>query len=259
MPAFPILSLDMSRWLQLALLMSLRMAPVIAFAQPFTLVRVPARFRLVMVMGLSACLAAAIPPASYSFIPELGPLVVAAASELALGGVIVLVFELTFAALAMVGRTIDIQSGLGLAVLVDPATRAQMPLVGTLFFYGAGALFFSANGHLELLRILAHSFNSVPVGGWRLPGTIDHVAAFISLVFLTAFGVGALIIGVLFALDLAIAVLSRTVPQMNALMIGFQVKTAVLLLMLPVVFGYGGALMARLIRITLDAVPELIG
>jgi len=249
----------LAHWVQAALLVSLRIAPVMTFAQPFSLIRLPARFRLLLALSLSGALAGWARPMPDALRSNAGALLVAAASELALGLLIVLVFELTFAALAMVGRTIDIQSGLGIAVLVDPSTRAQAPLVGTLFAYATGALFFAANGHLELLHILAASLDAVPVGAWQMPGSIAHLAAFASAIFVAGFEAGALVIVTLFALDLAVAVMSRTVPQMNALVIGFQVKTLTLLLLLPMLFGLGGALMARLMRMMLEALPELIG
>jgi len=62
----------------------------------------------------------------------------------------------------------------------------------------------------------------------------------------------------LFAADLAIAMLSRTVPQMNVLILGFQVKTILLLLVLPLTFGTAGALLARTTRITIESLPGLL-
>jgi flagellar biosynthesis protein FliR len=55
-----------------------------------------------------------------------------------------------------------------------------------------------------------------------------------------------------------IAFMSRTLPQMNMLVLGFQVKTIALLVTLPFVFAFSGSLFLRLVRLAIDATPDLI-
>lgn len=241
-----------------AFLLSLRIAPVFAFAPPFTLVRLPRTFRMLLSLGLAACLVGVHPTAAVLRDSSAGGLVVAALGELLLGTLFMAAFQLAYAALQVAGRTVDIQAGFGLSTLIDPTTRGAMPLVGTLFVYATGAIFFAMDGHGELLRILAASLDTVPLGLYQLPASPAPLIGFIGLVFLTAFGVAGGAMLALFLCDLAIAMLSRTVPQMNVLVLGFQVKTIVLLVALPITFGTAGALLARMSRITLEALPRLI-
>jgi flagellar biosynthetic protein FliR len=244
-------------WPLSALLLSLRIAPVFAFAPPFTLVRMPRTFRMLMSLGIAACLAAADPAATALADTGAGTLIVVAVRELLLGTIFLVAFQLAYAALQVAGRTIDIQAGFGLSLLLDPTTRGAMPLVGTLFVYATGAVFFAMDGHGELLRILAASLDAVPLGTHQLASPAPLIG-FAGLVFLTAFGVAGGSMLALWLCDLAIAMLSRTVPQMNVLILGFQVKTIVLLVTLPLTFGAAGALFARMSRITLEALPGLI-
>lgn len=255
----PALLPGLSQWLAASLLLALRIAPVLSFAPPFSLVRLPARFRLVFGLATAASLAAAIRAPGRPMPLDAGSLIAAGAHELLLGLVFLLAFQMAFAALHLAGRTIDIQAGLGIAVLIDPTTRAQTPLVGMLFAYAAAAVFFAVDGHLDLLRALSASIDAIPVGTWQMPGSLDRTLAFIAAAFLAAFGFAGAAIAALFAADLAIAMLSRTVPQMNALVLGFQVKTIALLLLLPVCLGLGGALLLRLIRLTIGALGEIAG
>lgn len=247
-------------WAFSAMLLSLRVAPVFAFAPPFTLVRMPMLFRMLMSLGLAACIVAANPAAAAltDAGAGAGAVLAIAVRELLLGMIFVVAFQFTFAALQVAGRAIDIQAGFGLSLLIDPATRGSVPLTGTLFVYAAAAIFFAADGHVELVRLLAASLDAVPLGAHQLAATPASLVAFISLTFLSAFGVAGGAMLALFLCDLAIAALSRTVPQMNVLVLGFQVKTIVLLLVLPVVFGMAGALLARMTRITLETLPGLI-
>ena len=91
-----------------------------------------------------------------------------------------------------------------------------------------------------------------------MPHSIERVTAFMSVTFVMAFGVAGGSILVLFLIDMSIAFLSRTVPQMNVLILGFQVKTIALLLVLPTSFGIGGVLLIRMMSMVLHAIPRLL-
>ena len=79
-----------------------------------------------------------------------------------------------------------------------------------------------------------------------------------SAVFIMAFGAAGLMMLVLFLIDLAIAFMSRTLPQMNVLLLGFQVKTIVLLLTLPIAIAFSAALFLRILRFALETAPMLV-
>lgn len=249
---------DLSAWIVSCLLVGLRITPVFAFAPPFSLVPIPRFVRVLFGLGLSICLVSAYPQATSLADTATSILLTAAARELMLGILFVLVFQLTFAALYLAGRTIDVQAGYGLSLIINPASQTQSPLIGTLFVYAAGAAFFALDGHVEFLRLIAASLDVVPLGAWSMPDSIDRITALMSVAFLTAFGVAGGAILCLFLTDVAIAILSRTVPQMNVLVLGFQVKTIVLLLVLPTSFGVGGALLTRMMATMLQALPRML-
>jgi flagellar biosynthetic protein FliR len=246
-------------WVFSSVLVSLRIAPVFALAPPFTFSQVPVMFRVLFGLGIAACLVASDPASTRLDDLEPGRLIAAGAGELMLGGIFVLAFQLMFAAIYVAGRTLDIQAGYGLALVIDPSSQAQTPMIGTLIAYGAAAVFFAMNGHAEVLGILRASLEAVPIGGGHLPATLGPLTSFISALFLAGFGVVGGAVLCLFLADLAIAMLSRTVPQMNVLILGLQVKSLLILLVLPITFGFAGALLARMARITLEAIPRLIG
>lgn len=245
-------------WVFSSLLLSLRISPVFALAPPFSLTRVPTLFRAFFGVAIGACVAAAYPEAAAVRDFSAGALMLTAARELMLGTVFVLAFQLMFGALYMAGRTIDIQAGYGLALLIDPSSQTQTPLVGTLFAYAAGAIFFAMDGHADLLRIIGASVEAIPLGSWTIPSSLGPLTAFISTVFLLSFGVAGGTILSLFMADLSIAALARTAPQMNALILGFQVKTLLLLTVLPITFGVAGAMLARMAAFTLESLPGLL-
>lgn len=240
------------------LLLSLRVSPVFALAPPFTFSQVPVVFRVLFGVGVSICLIGSDPTLATLTDVSPGHLVAAGARELTLGAIFVLTFQLMFAALYVAGRTLDIQAGFGLALVIDPSSQTETPLTGTLFAYGAAAVFFAMNGHIDLLRILRASLETIPLGMGEFPHSLGPLTSFISALFLAGFGVAGGAILCLFLADLAIAMLSRTVPQMNVLILGLQVKSLLILAVLPVSFGFAGAMLVRMARMTLEAAPRLV-
>lgn len=239
------------------LLVSLRIVPTFAFSPPFTLVRIPATVRVLLGIALAAWLVAGHPAQSWQADYQAHGLAMTAIGELFLGIALSLALQIAFAALLTAGRAIDIQAGFGLAVLIDPATRTQMPLIGTLFAYGAGAVFFATGGPADLLAIWSDSLERVPLGSAVIGGDIALLGTYMSSAFVIAFGLGGLVILTLFLADLAIAFMSRTLPQMNVMVLGFQVKAMATLAVLPVSIALSGALFVRLLRYALDTMPKL--
>jgi flagellar biosynthetic protein FliR len=214
--------------------------------------------RVLLGLGLAASMVGGDPELAMAGEPTPARLLSASFGELALGMTFVLALQLMFGALGVAGRILDIQAGFGLGGVINPATGQQAPLVGTLFTYAAGAVFFALNGHADLMIIVRASLEAIPLGSGIFHPSLAHLAAFMSVVFALAFGVAGGAILCLFLVDLTIAFLSRTVPQMNVLILSLQVKTLVLLLTLPLVLGSAGALLARMTAVTLQAIPGLM-
>lgn len=235
----------------------MRLVPLLGFTPPFTLTRLPRTIRALMSVGLAAAIAGGHPAAQLVGALDAANIIPAAAHELFIGLMLSVPLHLLYAAIYTAGRTIDIQAGYGLALLIDPTSQAQTPLIGTLFAYLAGVIFFAANGQEDILRIIVASLDIAPTGTFRAATTVSGVAAQATLMLSLAFGVVGGMVLTLFIIDMLIAVLARTVPQLNALVIGIQVKSFALLLVLPMTLGLGGALLARMVAITLEAMARL--
>lgn len=240
------------------LLTSLRIAPVLAFAPPFTLLRIPASIRLVVSLSLASFF---LPPTTGSVALTFGSetnLLTAAASELLIGLTIALPLQLVFGAMLFAGRAIDIQAGFALALLADPANTGQMPLIGTLFAYCAGAVFFASGGTGELMAIWAGSYILLPPGGAILAPDPQAMLALVASAFAIAVGLAGIVLLTLFMIDLTVAATSRTLPQVPVLLIGFQIKTIAVLVTVPLAISMSATIYLRLIRLALQAPDKFL-
>lgn len=240
------------------LAVSLRIMPTIAFTPPFTLLRVPVLIRVLFSLLLATWLVLTLPSATYDRLATADDIYPVVFGELILGIALALSLQVAFAALLMAGRAIDIQAGFGLALLIDPTSQTQTPLIGTVFAYAAGAVFFTMGGPLEMLAIWAASIEQMPLGAVALNLNLAALLAYISVAFFLALGLAGLSLLTLFLIDLTVAFMSRTLPQMNALLLGFQIKTIALLIVLPVSIAASGAVFLRLMRLAINSAADFV-
>lgn len=238
-----------------ALLTALRIGPALAFAAPFTLLRIPVTVRVLVAVALGLWLVAARPDLTSDRVAR-AALAGIVAGELLIGIAIALGLQVVFGAILWAGRTVDVQAGFGLAMLADPTTQNELPLVGTILAYTAAMMFFAMGAHYDLLALWVRSVEVMPLGSPLIRPDMIALGQFVGTAFVLAIGlVGATMLAI-FLVDLVIAFMSRTLPQMNVLLLGFQVKAIITLATLPISIAFGGALILRLIRSAIEAPPQ---
>jgi flagellar biosynthetic protein FliR len=129
-----------------------------------------------------------------------------------------------FAAFLLGGRIVDFQMGFGVAGLIDPATRTQAPLIGTILNLIAIMVFYTLDGHHYLLRGLAFSVEKIPPGAWLGDFDLAVVIAHFGAMFSFAIAIVAPVIFSILLLDVGLAVMARTMPQMNVFIVSLPLK-----------------------------------
>ena len=151
-----------------------------------------------------------------------------------------------FAAFMFGGRILDYQMGFGVAGLIDPATNAQSPLMGTVLSMTAVVFFFAINGHHMLIRGLVYSFEKIPPGLPLSELNLAAVVAQFGVVFLYGLAVVAPAVFALLLIDVGMAFGARTMPQINIFIVGMPIKIFVGLLMLTLSMNYLAPLFERI-------------
>jgi len=233
-------------WILTVLLVALRIAATLVLTPVFALGGMPARVRMLLVLALAVSLTSAlVVPASATAL-SLSGLLIAAMSELVFGGLLAFGLFTAFAAFQLAGRTIDLQVGFGVASLIDPATRTQAPLLGTFLNTLALAVFFAIDGHHMVIRGLAFSLAHLPPGTPLASIDAGAVVAQFGSMFIFALALAAPVLIVVFLVDIAMAVMARTMPQVNVFIVSLPLKILVGLLMLVVSVRFMGPLMERI-------------
>jgi flagellar biosynthetic protein FliR len=254
------------QWLTAVMLLSLRIGAMLTATPVFSAADLPIRARLLVVVGLSIalCSALGLAPdggARHDALQALADhplrLLRAACTELALGLVLSTAIHAAFAAFAVAGQLLDVQLGLGLSQVYDPASGSMAPVLSTAFTRVAVVVFFMADGHHALLRALAFSLERMPLGrSWSLEAVLPAMAGSLAGLFGLCIALAAPVIFCLLLTEMALGVLARNLPQVNMLVMGIPVKAIVGLVALCLWFGAIGGAMDRVYQglyRTLDA------
>jgi flagellar biosynthesis protein FliR len=228
-------------WLLTVMLVSIRLGVVVIMTPVFSLIGLPVKIRLLFVLALSATLVSGMEPGFAGLaIDSPGALALAAANEFLIGSLLSFGLLTGFAAFQFAGRIMDIQLGFGVAGLIDPTTRAPAPLLGTVLNMAAVLMFFAIGAHRLLLKGLAFSLQQIPPGSGLRGMPLDQVLAQFGAMFVFAALLAAPVMTVVLLVDIAMAVMARTMPQMNVFIIGLPLKILVGLVVLAISLGFLG-------------------
>ncbi len=139
-----------------------------------------------------------------------------------------------FNAIYVAGELVDMQIGFGMVNVIDPVSNIQVSITSTFYFIVCMLIFLLCNGHHILIRALFSSYNYIPLGQAIFgEGLQNRILEVFGGIFLVAFKVAAPILAAILITDVALGVLSKTVPQLNVFMVGMPLK---ILLGLAVMF-----------------------
>lgn len=213
-------------WAVTVLLLWARLGALLTLSPVAQAIKAPAVFWVLFTLALSGSLCAAL--GTRAPVPSsVGGLSVLVLCEGALGALMGLSLHAAFAALAMAGRLVDLQMGFGMATVLDPVTRANVPVMGVALTMLGMSVFFGVDGHHAVLRGIAQAAQSVPPGAlWRLPDA-SALARAMGAMFSMTVVVVAPALFMLLLIEIVLDVVSRVLPQMNVLFIGMPVKALV--------------------------------
>lgn len=152
------------------------------------------------------------------------------AGELAIGLALGLGVTLVFAGVQIGAQLVSQQAGLALGEVFNPMMEASGTEVSQLYFLVAMAVFLAVDGHHALVRALLDSFATIPPLGFRPDsGLVVLMVEVLTLSFVIAVRVAGPVMLALLLAFLALGFISRTVPQLNLLTIGFPLKVSMAL------------------------------
>ena len=248
---------DMNQYL-IFLLASCRTAGVIFFNPIFGRNSVPA----IMKVGLSLAIA-------MFAVFELGTTQVINYSALefiaamlqgfVIGIVIGFIMTLFLSVFQLGGEVMDMQMGLSMASMYDPATRANISVTGNLLTSMYELIFFISNAHLALFTVVIQSFQVIPLGVGQVSNQV--AVYFIELmyyIFLYAVQLSLPIIVTEIIAEFAVGILMRLVPNINVFVINIQIKVIIGLIIILTIIPALANFMTQMNLLMMEKITQVL-
>jgi flagellar biosynthesis protein FliR len=184
----------------------------------------------------------------------LAPLLV---REAVLGLALGLAVMILLSGMQLAGQVISQISGLSLADVANPSFDTSVPIFSHILEMLAVAIFFLVGGHRLVIDALLGSFAWMPPGQGALPDDlVDSLTAVAASSFETAIRASAPVMVSLLLATLIIALVSRTLPQLNAVAVGLNFNALMVLAVLGVSLGSAAWVFQEQVADVLDAVSS---
>nr|WP_269809539.1 flagellar biosynthetic protein FliR [Kineosporia rhizophila] len=128
------------------------------------------------------------------------------------------------AAIQTIGDFIDLAGGFSITQGLDPLSMVQSSVMGRLHQLIAITLLFAADGHLVILTGLSRTFEISALARMDLALVAETLTKMLATMFVSAIQVTAPILAALLIADVALGLLTRAAPALNAFALAFPLK-----------------------------------
>ena len=220
----PLLPFDILLKLPAFALVLTRVSGLMIAAPLFGSSVIPARIRVAMVVALAAMTfpsAASHIPADITFSTAL----VGGVGELMIGTIIGLSLSLLLLGAEVGGMMVGRQAGIALANVFDPASDSQVSITGQVYTIAFTVVFLLAGGHRAAVAALLDTFKVIPVLSFQMDESFMLLLTeMIAATFILGIRLAGPVLIALFLVGTTLGFLSRTMPQLNILTVGFAIR-----------------------------------
>ncbi|HVX10654.1 MAG TPA: flagellar biosynthetic protein FliR [Pirellulales bacterium] len=202
-----------------------RTSGIVIAGPPFGTNELPTQVRVMLGLMLAALIypgqidTPVTPPLTVAgYIPALG-------AELFVGFLFGSATVLLFSGVQLAGQIVGQMSGMTLADLYSPGLDANVPLLSQLLYMLALAIFLLAGGHRLAMGGFLDTFQTIPPGSMGMATSLtDCTVTLLVQSFSLGIRVAAPATVALLLASLVLGIISRTLPQLNVMALGFGVN-----------------------------------
>jgi flagellar biosynthetic protein FliR len=240
------------------LLVLCRIGGLVLTAPVFSGSVMPRRIKILLTVAVS-CAVFPLVSARLNVPVTLASAVTGIFGELVIGMAVGFCITVMFMGVQLAAEFISHQSGMMLGSVYNPMLDSSETVLSQVYYFAALMGFFAIGGHRQLLRALLDSFQTIPPLGFAPSGgMLDTVLDLVTVSFEMAIRVsGPVVIALMLAL-LALGFLSRTIPQLNILTVGFPLKLGLALLVAGVTIMSLEPLLIEAFTTGMNGVRELL-
>jgi flagellar biosynthetic protein FliR len=211
--------------------------------------------------GLCIALALPLSEARHGDVPELGStaMLLQGLLQLATGLALGFLVLAAVSAVQAAGDLIDTVGGFSISMAMDPLMMMQTSVMGRLHQMTAMAVLFVTDGHLVILHGLTRSLQlrPGPLTSWN--GMADAATSALGSLFLGALQIAAPVVAAMLVADVALGLLTRAAPALNAFALSYPLKIFFTLLLVGLVIARIPEALEQLVKASVLEVLRLSG
>jgi flagellar biosynthetic protein FliR len=214
------------------LLVLIRVGTWLWITPPFGGRMVPVTVRILASVALALPLTAPALAATDSVPSGAGELAWAAVQQVVIGAALGLACLTLISAVQSAGALVDLFGGFSISQAYDPMLVQQSSVMARIYQLTAGVLLLVTGAHLLLLQGFAATLDVLPVdGSLDLAATATALTSSLTTLMVSALQIAGPLIGIAFLTDVALGLMTRVAPALNAFSLGFPLKIGVTLLL----------------------------
>ena len=221
-----------SRFMVFTLVLA-RTGALVMIAPIFSTQSLPRRVRGLIAVAMSLLVTPAFLGTSMSAIEDMGEYGRMLASEALVGLLLGFGMNILFSGIQVAGQIVSQLSGLSLAEVFSPGFEEDVSIFSQLFYFVTLAVFVAVGGHRIMTEALLDTFTAAPPGHAGL-GTnfVDVLVNILTQSFALGIRAAAPLMVALLLSNIVLGLISRTLPQINVIAVGFSVNSLLALALL---------------------------
>ena len=222
--------------LQTIILIFIRITAFIVVSPGFSIKGLPSVAKIALSMGITLAAYSAVPVMEQEEATLFFALLVV--KEVLVGIAIGFITKLFFSAVEIAGNLVDFQVGFSMGAVYDPSMGINVSYYGKIYYWLSMCVFYMTNLHHIVIKSLVQSFQYMPISSTNIGSFgVEGMMKLLGIIFELAFNLAAPMIIVALLTEVILGLISRSVPQINVLILGMPLKIiasfVIMLILLP--------------------------
>lgn len=208
------------------LLVFTRVGAFLLVAPPFNARTIPNRIRVMLSAAIALPVAGLVSQQNGPLpaLSSLWPLVAAIGWQVLTGLTLGFMVLLAVQAIQAAGDLLDFFSMFAMAAMLDPLSNTSSAIYGRIMYLIGTTLLFASGGHLLMVRGLLSTFEVAPLAAPDLEGLTRLLVSDFGRFLMAAAEITGPVLACLFLADVALGLVSRSVPSLNVFQLSFPIK-----------------------------------
>ncbi len=220
---------------------------------------IPNSFKAGFCFLFAIIVANSVPVPELQAFSSLAAYVILICKELLIGLILGFISYLLFSSIYIAGQLVDMRIGFGMVSVFDPLSNVQIPITADFYAVFATLIMLVTDSHHLLIQAIVDSYTILPIGEAQFNGALlKQVVDLFTKVFTIGFKIAAPVTVAILITDLALGIISKSMPQLNVFMLGMPVKVIMGLTIVLITIGAFKGIVNVIINGTYEEIYKLL-